>query len=231
MSLKRQVGPAATELGTAFVGLFVGWIIASLLGSMINDVLAEGPVRTSAGLLLSPVVTAVAAVFYWRVSRLTPLDVEPPPKTSLSRTSLIVVGGVLMALAGSMAIGAVTELLGVQVEEQAMVVKIMEDARTDGPLIPALTLGFSAVLLAPMAEEWLFRGLLFRRLAGAGLPVAYSVSGVAFALIHNNATGFPVYVWLAVVFAATMQLTGRLPAAMAVHLGNNAFVLGVLYWG
>jgi membrane protease YdiL (CAAX protease family) len=83
-----------------------------------------------------------------------------------------------------------------------------------------------------VTEEWLFRGLLFRRVSmRSGRALAYGISALAFAAIHDNPAGFVVYLWLGVVFAAVLERTGRLWAAVAVHMGNNAYVLAMLFSG
>ena len=233
---QRRLFPAVAELGLAFVGLLVGWVVASVLVTTVLGLLPEGAPRAAAGLLLGPVITAVAALAYLQLATRWPRVAAhaPPPvsRTSIPRTTLIIVGGVLVALAGSIAFGLLFKAIGLEVEEQAAVVKIVEDARTGGSILPAVVLCISATLFAPLAEEWLFRGLLYRRIrTGAGPALAYIVSAIAFAAIHDNPAGFAVYLWLGLVFAATLQLTGRLAAAMAVHLGNNAFVLVTLFLG
>ncbi|MBL4688555.1 MAG: CPBP family intramembrane metalloprotease [Nannocystaceae bacterium] len=246
MGLQQGIRPAATELGLAFAGLVVGWAAGSILFTLISALLPEDTPLISVGLLFGPFVTGIAALFYQQVTTRWPPEAlrqtrddeyQPPPKqsiarTGLIRTGLIVAAGFLAALAGSIAIGLVVKLLGVEVAEQKAVVAIVDDARSGGPLLPAVVLSISAIIFAPIAEEWLFRGLLYRRIRGFSGPLlAYAVSGAAFAVIHNNLTGLAVYMWLGLVFAATLQLTGRLAAAMAVHLANNAFVLATLFLG
>ena len=84
-------------------------------------------------------------------------------------------------------------------------------------------------MLAPITEEFLFRGMLFRRLKhGAGFAVAYGVTAVAFALIHYNPSGVLTYAWLALCFASVYARTGRLWTAVAVHSLNNAVTLVLL---
>ncbi|MGB1015975.1 MAG: lysostaphin resistance A-like protein, partial [Nannocystaceae bacterium] len=84
------------------------------------------------------------------------------------------------------------------------------------------------VVLAPIAEEWLMRGLLFARIRRANPVAAYAVTALAFAAIHGNPAGFVVYAWLAIVFAHAMARTGRLSAAIGVHALNNVITLSML---
>jgi membrane protease YdiL (CAAX protease family) len=98
-----------------------------------------------------------------------------------------------------------------------------------------LALGGSIVigeLLELVAEEWLFRALLLRRLlAHVGRPFAYGASALGFAAIHGNPAGFVVYVWLGLVFAVAMERTGKVASPITVHLTNNAFAFALLLFG
>jgi hypothetical protein len=133
-----------------------------------------------------------------------------------------------LALAGSVAIAVVLQWLGVPAREQENVAEIIAAGFS-----PALVLlGVAALAAAPVAEEWLFRGLLFRRLARAGpLVLAYPLSAGLFALVHLNPSGVPTYLWLGLVFADAYRRTGRLWVASLVHFGNNAATLAFLLAG
>ncbi len=220
----------------AFAGLLVGWLA---IGS-VSAVVGVGPWTLAAASLM----TAAGALFYAKVGPLwaqaTRDEPEAPPVVaqvlgspiSWPATLAWVVLGVVVALGGSIALGLLVEVLGVPVQEQATVLDITETARSGGVDPRAVVLAFSALLLAPIAEEWLFRRLLFVRIAArAGRPIAYALSALAFALIHGNPVGLIIYTWLGLVFAFVLERTGRLPAAIAVHMGNNAYVLAVLFWG
>jgi membrane protease YdiL (CAAX protease family) len=234
MWLKRRLWPGAAELGMAFAGLVLGYLVVGVVfGAVGNDALMLGA---------APVMTALAAVFYakigprWAeaVEDVGEPDPDPPVPVAPRATGPLavagtVVTGVLAALLGSVALGWLFEQLGLQVQEQSRVLEIIEGSRTGfGP--EAIMLVVSALLLAPIAEEWFFRGLLFRRVsARSGRALGYGISAVAFAAIHGNPAGFVVYLWLGLVFAAVLERTGKLWAAVAVHMGNNGYVLAVLF--
>ncbi len=140
--------------------------------------------------------------------------------------------GIVIALAGSIALGLLVELLQGQVKEQQTVLEITQAARAEGLTTEAVLLAVSALVMAPIAEEWLFRRTLFLRVrARSGRLIAYCLSAAGFAAIHNNPAGFVVYLWLGLVFAAVLERTGRFWAAVGVHMGNNGYVLAMLFWG
>ena len=130
-----------------------------------------------------------------------------------------------LALCGSALLAFLLELIGWTVEEQEAVLDIVRG----GWSFDLAVLILAAVVLAPLAEELLFRGHFFRRIhqrAGAGL--AYGASALMFALVHGNLSGLFVYSWLALCFAYVYKRTGRLWTAMVVHFGNNAATLMLL---
>lgn len=239
MWLKRRLWPGIAELGMAFAGLVLGYlVVGTVLRAIASDALMLGA---------ASVMTAVAALFYGKVGPRWAEAVEeagaadpdpnpPAPVPPRATTPGAVVGtialGIVAALGGSMVLGLLFEWLGLVVQEQARVLEIVEGAHGNGLGPEAIMLVVAALVLAPMTEEWLFRGLLFRRVATrSGRGLAYGISALAFAAIHDNPAGFVVYLWLGLVFAAVLERTGRLWAAMAVHVGNNAYVLVMLFAG
>jgi membrane protease YdiL (CAAX protease family) len=89
---------------------------------------------------------------------------------------------------------------------------------------PGLRLSYAslAVLIAPFVEEFLFRGLLFRALDREwGGWRAVLGSAAFFAIYHPPVSWLPVSL-VGIVNALLFKWTGRLEAAMAVHLTYNA---------
>lgn len=182
--------------------------------------------QVALSLALTPLATLVAALLYRQVSRALDQTHNPPqppivlplasPLRSLGAAALHLAAAVL----GSYLLGLLMDLLGRPVAEQAVVLELV---RAGGPALGSLT--FSALVLAPIAEEAFFRGGLFRRLTPAGAAPAYLISALLFALFHGNLQGLVVYFWLGLVFARAFAVTGRLSVAVAVHFGNNALTL------
>ncbi len=83
-----------------------------------------------------------------------------------------------------------------------------------------------AVLIAPLAEEFLFRGLLYRALDREwGGWRAMLGSAAFFAAYHPMLAWAPVFL-LGAVNAALFKKSGRLVPAVLVHMIYNAIVLG-----
>jgi uncharacterized protein len=102
---------------------------------------------------------------------------------------------------------------------------------------PLLTIVF-AVLLAPIFEELLFRKILFARLAQANhIVLAYFISGLLFALMHEPSpiNGFAdwlskllLYGGMGAAFAWVYRKTGKLWPAILAHAANNVLGMSAL---
>jgi membrane protease YdiL (CAAX protease family) len=96
--------------------------------------------------------------------------------------------------------------------------------------LPRSVLGVVTIVLAPVAEEFLFRGVLFTWIRQWGYPkLALWGTSFLFALIHlNTATLLPLLV-LALLLARLYERTGNLLAPIAAHALFNAFNFTMLY--
>lgn len=80
------------------------------------------------------------------------------------------------------------------------------------------------VVLAPMVEEVLFRGIVFRLVAKhSKLWVAALVSSIAFAATHGTLVHMLPATLMGLTCCAAYVLTGRLGCSVAVHVAYNAF--------
>jgi membrane protease YdiL (CAAX protease family) len=88
---------------------------------------------------------------------------------------------------------------------------------------PRLLLGLVTILLAPLGEETLFRGILYSTIKQAGFPrIAFWVSSILFGLIHANMGAFLPLVVLAMILALIYEKTDNLLAPIAAHATFNA---------
>ncbi len=236
MDLRQRVWLGVAELGMALAGFVAGYLV---VGSLFETV-ETGPLYLMGG----PLITGVAAAFYgwvgpkWaEASRPEDAEYEAVARVrsealTAGQQGLVVVVGIGAALGGSIVLGVLLDLLGQGVQEQSSVLDIAEQLRGGGPPTEAIVLAVSALLMAPVAEELLFRRLLFvRMLATSGRVPAYLLSALAFAAIHGNPAGIVIYLWLGLVFAAVLERTGRVWVPIVVHMGNNAYVLAMLFFG
>ncbi len=230
VALFRVLGLETLFLVGAFaVGIVIAGIAAAGMESLRGVPLEEDPM---AALLLSPLIIAVAAFIY----RLAAKSADPaetgagprPDKLAVLPTLALTLGLGIALIVGSTALSWLFERIGWVVVEQGRVVEMT--TAVDGGINPAVfVLAPVAGLAAPLAEEWLFRGWYFRRLARRGpLWMAYAASALMFAAIHGNVHGIPIYLLQACVFAFAYARSGRLWAAVGVHFINNAVTLALL---
>ena len=108
------------------------------------------------------------------------------------------------------------------------IVQLFEHVAEPAKRIPIILL---AVVVAPMAEEFVFRGFLYgvlKRYAGA-VP-ALIFTGITFAIIHLHVPSlFPLFL-LACVLTLAYELSGSLLVPMAMHaLFNSVTLVGVFF--
>ena len=80
-------------------------------------------------------------------------------------------------------------------------------------------------VLAPIAEELLFRGLGYTLLKPLGRWPAIVLTAVAFALAHGLLEGFPLLVLFGAGLAYLRSRVGSIVPGILLHMAFNAFVL------
>jgi membrane protease YdiL (CAAX protease family) len=92
-----------------------------------------------------------------------------------------------------------------------------------------LTMGAAAVLLAPVAEEVMFRGILYPVIKQFGGPqLALWAASLLFAAVHLNLATFVPLAFLAVVLTLLYEHTGNLLAPIMAHVLFNALNFATL---
>ena len=101
-------------------------------------------------------------------------------------------------------------------------------SRGEQPLLIAL-IALSAILLAPLVEEILFRGCIYRFLKSKTLiPFAQIISATVFAAIHGNLASFGPLIVVGIVLAHIYEKEGSLRMAICFHAFFNAFSLTLI---
>jgi membrane protease YdiL (CAAX protease family) len=195
---------------------------------LLSGVVPDPEATPWVGPVAGPLVMGVAALVYTVLERRGERAMRAPitgSRPTTARAWSTVGTHTLLALAGSVLLALLMQWLGVPPREQVKVQEIV----AGGMSAQLVVLGIAALALAPVTEEWLFRGMLFRRLHHAAPSFwAYALSAALFAAIHFNPSGLPTYVWLGLVFAHAYRRSGRLWCASLVHFANNAATLAFL---
>jgi membrane protease YdiL (CAAX protease family) len=134
-----------------------------------------------------------------------------------------VLAGVGVALVAGVLVLPITELAGLKDSSQEVVKTFEHSAGVPEKLGVAL----GVVLVAPVAEELLFRGALLRSLLRRTSPtMAVNATAVVFALVHvlgDLGTGYyvPAFLLLGIVSGWRAESTGRIGQSVCLHAGFN----------
>lgn len=209
-----------------WVGLVTG-LASSLLGLDFND-----PLLTYLVFILSFSLTAAAAWGYLQRLGLKPRQLlGPRPRRYHWGLAL---GLVIPLICFSLGSGLLSYALLYQAApdwtlEQA---ESLLDLGQNTSQWPQLYRGLEAIallLVAPVAEEFLFRGVLLHRWAEKwGVLPALLLSSFLFGLGHANPIGLTV---VGLVWALLYLQSGSLWGPILAHLLNNAAVYAFSLWG
>lgn len=129
---------------------------------------------------------------------------------------LLFAAGILMLILGP--------LFGIHPRPQLL----LADARSIPPAAFAV-LCASAILIAPITEEILFRGFLYATLRRYLGPLgAISLTAALFSLLHSYAFGFLSLFLIGFLLGYLYERTGSLVASVAAHAANNLYSLLVV---
>jgi membrane protease YdiL (CAAX protease family) len=222
----------------AVVDVIIIYVVAQILAGIAVVVVTRGPSESALPLLLviSPLATLVVALAWLGLryqGRLAPIGGRRS-----ARAGDVVVGlwvGVACLL-GQRAIVLVIEVIadraGIELPVVQEAFRMIAQRPDAAPLLVLTT-----VLLAPVAEETVFRGILFQGLrARTGFWPAALASGALFTLAHLGEGGG----WLAaivitsgimplgILFAALVERRGSLVPSVVAHATYNAIGVAAL---
>ena len=152
-------------------------------------------------------------------------------RVGLLRAVWVAAGLILLLLPALMIVTAVTyQFLGGHAEQQEMVTKFREATKAGKHDIIWQVI-LTATLIAPITEEFLFRGYFYpvlKRVAGP-IPAAIGIS-LLFGAVHDNAAGFPVLTALALGLTLAYEWCGSILVPMFMHACFNAIMLALMWW-
>ena len=212
----------------------LGWALAAQMAAMLAvqtalllaaQALAPVLVRSGVFLWLVSVLSAYGAGVpaAWLVLRGTE-EAPPQPGAPLGpgrffRSYLAGLGLMYLVNLATLALMGLVGLLRGQTVENPV------DNMADYPLVLNLLLG---CVIAPVCEEYLFRGLLLNRLRPYGERFAVWASALCFGLFHGNFSQFFYACAIGVLFAGVVLKTGRLRQAMLLHALINFVGTGLI---
>lgn len=230
------------DFGLFLFAIIVATIYSGVVGGALSGLLAgtpkgEEPPEALVAALSSLLMQACFILCFWQWRQLHRSEAEGPINSqSLSLGGTLGFGVLLVAatypvilitsLAWQMGLQVLTDWgVPIQLEEQ-FAVELFRD--TDQWWILAL-LGFSAVILAPIGEELVFRAGLYRFLLGrTSKPNAIVMSGLFFGLVHFNLYGFAPLAALGILLCLAYDITGNIRVPILIHVLFNAHTVLLL---
>jgi len=140
-------------------------------------------------------------------------------------------GLVLIAMALALISSLLIKAFGDQAEPQKLVTLIAEESAKQENIGMLIFFVIMAVAVAPVAEEILFRGILYPAIKQLGHPrVAVIGTALLFALFHVNLLTFASLTAVALALIALYDFTDNLLAPITAHAVFNASNLIMLLW-
>jgi membrane protease YdiL (CAAX protease family) len=134
----------------------------------------------------------------------------------------------LLGAAGGLALGLFAHGYVAVLQHIPTTAEIIRKSQEQMAQIPNLKASYAvmAIGFAPFAEEYLFRGLLFRALDREWGGWRAVVASAAFFAIYHNAMSWVPVALLGATNSLLFKKTGRLAPAVVLHMVYNAVVLG-----
>jgi membrane protease YdiL (CAAX protease family) len=109
---------------------------------------------------------------------------------------------------------------------------VTEDLGADESTLALVAAGVVVIVVAPIAEEFFFRGFFYRALRSRfGVFLAATIDGVVFGLIHFTGSEtlelLPILGVLGFVFCLVYERTRTLYTVIGLHAFNNSIAYGV----
>lgn len=225
LSTKSKI-PAPSKFDLLGVGFYV--ILFVGMWKMGQPGSGSGAGEFTAGVVLANAISflvlasLVPAVLFWRTNLKEFFGLVWKKWTLVFAIAPVFVIGMLALAAALMYLSDyaqwVEQRFGAQPQE---VVQLLKNS-WDPALLVALVL--SAVIIAPIAEEIIFRGYIFRVTREyTGFWPGALFSGLLFGVIHFNVLGFPVLALFGVMLAFIYEKTKTIWAPIACHAAFNGF--------
>ena len=203
--------------------LIVVGILAAATGATADD---EDPTFTIVATFLQGLIFIGTAVLFASLTR------KPKPEQFGLRPARFWPAAGWAAL-GMLTFYALVALYSVIVQPDAEQ-SVAQDLGADQGTFGMIAAGFMVICVAPIAEEFFFRGFFYRALRSRwSILGAAAIDGLLFGVIHYDFTGadalliLPPLAILGFIFCLVYERTGSIYPTIAMHSFNNAIAFGV----
>jgi membrane protease YdiL (CAAX protease family) len=220
-----------TLVGGILMAFFTGNLVAELLrrSHVAGFHTADGAGYVLLATLSFHGAALLGGLLFLRFTSISLREIAGLDHTRWQRQLVLVFLTLLVALPAMFTLKLSSELvmgwLGLPVEDQRAVDLLLNCHSSRLKIY----LGFFAVVIAPIAEEFIFRGLLYSGLKKLGWPkCAWLVTSVLFAAIHGSLPIFLPLVAFALALTWLYEKTEGLLAPVLAHSAFNAANLALL---
>ena len=178
---------------------------------------------------LTGILAMIPALYFYRrdkvrriASGLIPAQKKVP--LSISETVLLLLAGAGFAQYGNFLMAILQSFINSTTYQESMT------RITEGKSL--LMMIFWMGIIAPAAEEMIFRWLIYLRLRDwLKMPVAAVISGLIFGIYHGNIVQGIYASILGTAFAWILEMSGNIYSSMLLHMGANIWSLLISEYG
>ena len=219
-----------------------GLMLALAPGAAVAGLFEDGSIaQMAANVTALPVAILVAVVVWCQANRRiyqSPIRLADTFGFNRNNTGCCLLLGlaaglglVLIAMALALLSNLLIHALGNQAEPQKLVTLIAEESAKKENIPTLIFFVVMSVAVAPIAEEILFRGILYPAIKQIGHPILAAIgTALLFALFHVNLLTFASLTVVALGLIALYEFTDNLLAPITAHAVVNASNLIMLIW-
>jgi membrane protease YdiL (CAAX protease family) len=165
---------------------------------------------------------AIPALLYFKIESISLTQGLPFPKISAADTAIYVAFGCMVCLLANYPANFVAE----QLEKHGFNSDVPDMPLNNDPRVLALY-GLAVIVIPPLVEEMLFRGVVLQSLKRFGDGFAIVVSAFFFGLYHGNLIQIVFAFLSGLALGFVVVRTGSLLPSILIHCFNNAISFGV----
>ena len=218
------------------------FMLALSPGAVVAGLFADGSVaQMAANITVLPVAILVSIIVWFQVTHRvyrSPIWLADTFGFNRKNTGRCLMLGlvtglglVLISMVLALLTSQLIHALGDQAEPQKLVTLIAEEYSKKENIRTLIFFVVMAVVVAPIAEEILFRGILYPAIKQIGYPRLAAIgTALLFALFHVNLLTFASLTVVALGLIALYEFTDNLLAPITAHAVFNASNLIMLFW-